>query len=369
MPSAYPRVAMTVEQLWQPVPGGSGTYIRELSRALRAGAEAEIVGVAARGHGGDHHDLGIPVIAAALPRRWLYEAWNTARRPRLSRACGAVDLIHATTWAIPPRSRPLVVTIHDLAFLRTPEHFTRRGNSYFRRALDVARNDADLVIVPSSATADDCLEHGFASERLRIVPHGVRPETVTPGEIADFRTRTGLHGPYVLWCGTFEPRKNVAALIEAFASVAARDASLSLVLAGPVGWGGTSRDVARLLTGDLAGRVITPGRLTATDLRAAYAGAQAFCFPSLWEGFGMPVLEAMSHGTPVVTSEGTSMAEFARGAALLVDPRDPDALADAILSATGERHAELATASTARAREYTWDRTARLTADAYRSVI
>jgi glycosyltransferase involved in cell wall biosynthesis len=367
MPASIPRVAMTVEQLWQRVPGGSGTYVRELVRALGDDDTAEVVGVAARGHGADPIDeLGIIVHASRLPRIALYQGWNSWRAPSIPRSCGDVDVIHATTWAIPPRSRPLLVTVHDLAFLRAPEHFTARGNRYFRRALDVARTDADLVIVPSQATADDCHQNGFSPDRVLVVPHGVRARAVAASEVADLRARLHLHGPYLLWCGTLEPRKNLSTLLDAFADVAEHDPDLSLVLVGPKGWGRTSTKVSARLDGSLAERVAVLGALSYDDLQVAYAGARAFCFPSLWEGFGMPVLEAMAHGTPVITSAGTSMAEFTQGAGLLVDPRDPDALTGAILAATGPRHDELAASASVRARDYTWAHVAQQTVDAYR---
>lgn len=360
-----PRVALTVEQLWQPAPGGSGTYIRELVGALRG--RTPLVGVAARGHRTvPEEDLGIPLVTSALPRPALYEAWNRLRRPHLPGAAGRADVVHATTWAVPPARGGLVVTVHDLAFLRAPEHFTPRGNAYFRQALTVTRRSADVVVVPSQATADDCLREGFDPARLRVVPHGVRVPVVAPEHAAEIRARLGLDRPYVLWCGTFEPRKNLPALLDAFARVPA-GTDLQLLLAGPAGWGGADAEVQRRLAGPLAGRVRLLGRLTLDELHVAYAAARAFAFPSTWEGFGMPVLEAMAHGTPVVTTAGTSMAEFADGAGLLVDPDDAGALADALLAATGDEHDRLAGLARDRAAASTWDRAAELTLDAYRA--
>lgn len=360
-----PRVALTVEQLWQPAPGGSGTYIRELVRAMRG--RTPLVGVAARGHRTvPEQELGIPLVTSALPRPALYEAWNRLRRPHLPGAAGRADVVHATTWAVPPARGGLVVTVHDLAFLRAPEHFTSRGNAYFRQALTVTRRAADVVVVPSRATADDCLREGFDAERLHVVPHGVRVPSVAPAAAAEIRARLGLDRPYVLWCGTFEPRKNLPALLDAFARVPA-GTDLQLLLAGPAGWGGADADVRRRLAGPLADRVRLLGRLTLDELHVAYAAARAFAFPSSWEGFGMPVLEAMAHGTPVVTSAGTSMAEFTAGAGLLVDPGDAGALADAVLAAAGDEHDRLAALARARAAESTWDRAADLTLAAYRA--
>ena len=360
-----PRVALTVEQLWQPAPGGSGTYIREIVAALAG--RTPLVGVAARGHRhAPEEDLGIPVVTSALPRPVLYEAWNVARRPGLPGGAADADVVHATTWAVPPARRGLVVTVHDLAFLRAPEHFTRRGNRYFRRALSVTRREADVVITPSQASADDCVREGVDADRIRVVPHGVRVPDVPAEEAGAIRARLGLDRPYVLWCGTFEPRKNLPTLLDAFARLPA-DEDLDLLLAGPPGWGGAGTEVARHLAGPLGARVRLLGRLTTAELHVAYAAARAFCFPSLWEGFGMPVLEAMAHGTPVVTSTGTSMAEFAGGAGLLVDARDPRELAGAILAAAGDEHDRLAGLARERAATFSWDRAADLTLDAYRA--
>jgi len=164
----------------------------------------------------------------------------------------------------------------------------------------------------------------------------------------------------VLWCGTLEPRKNLPVLLQAFAIARRRDPTLGLVLVGPSGWGDVTVPAVegvRLL-----------GFLPPGALHAAYAGARAFCYPSLREGFGLPVLEAMAHGVPVVTSSGSAMAEFADGAGLLVDPHDVDGLADALSIAVGSQHDELATAARARASLYTWENAAALTVAAYREV-
>ncbi|GIG25988.1 glycosyltransferase family 4 protein [Cellulomonas denverensis] len=359
-----PRVALTVEQLWQPAPGGSGTYIRELVAELRG--LTPLVGVAARGHRTvPEQDLGIPVLTSALPRPALYESWNRLRRPHVP---GRPDLVHATTWAVPPSRGPLVVTVHDLAFLRTPEHFTPRGNRYFRRAMDLTRREADLVIVPSRTTAEDCVAEGFDPGRIRVIPHGVRVPEIAPERAAAIRDRLGLDRPYVFWCGTVEPRKNLPVLLAAFERVAA-DSDLDLVLAGPAGWGESGAELDRWLAGPLRDRVHRPGRLELDELHVAYAAARVFAFPSLWEGFGMPVLEAMAHGTPVVTSAGTSMAEFTEGAGLLVDPRDPEALAAALLRAAGPEHDRWSALATERAAGSSWAVTAEQHLAAYRELL
>lgn len=356
-----PRIALTVEQLWQPVPGGSGTYIVELATAL-ADAGADVVGLAAAHRGGPPADLRLPVPVrhAPLPRRLLYDAWNRLPVPRAEHLVPGADVVHATTWAVPPTRRPLVVTVHDVAFLRDPGHFTPRGVRFFTRALARTRDQADVVVVPSEATAVDCVAAGIDRDRLAVVPHGVRVAAPAPDDVAAFRATHGLARPYVLWTGTREPRKNLVGLLAAFELVADDEPELDLVLVGPAGWGDDA-DVPAAVRA----RVHHLGRLAWPDLQLAYAGARAFCFPSLWEGFGMPVLEAMGHGVPVVTSAGTSMAEVADGAALLVDPRDPDALAAAIGRAVGPDHDALGAAGRAVAERATWATAAVRTLAAY----
>jgi glycosyltransferase involved in cell wall biosynthesis len=358
------RVAITLEQCWHRVPGGTASSALETVRALQRRGDVEVLGVAAR------HDTLPPepwtppvrMYQLPLPRVALYESWHALRWPRVQRATGPVDVLHATTFAIPPKSAPLVVTVHDLAFLHEPAHFTKHGRRFFARGLQLAKSQADAVLVPSQSTLTDCVDAGFDAARLRLVPHGVSVPAVNAQDVAAFVATHNLPERYVLWCGTLEPRKNVATLLRAFADLRRREPSLGLVLAGPAGWG----DVP--VAADLTAGVQLLGFLPSDQLHAAYAGARAFCYPSLREGFGLPVLEAMAHGVPVVTSAGTAMAEFVGAAGILVDPLDADAIADALVAAIGLRHDELAAAARTQASHYSWDKAAELTVDAYRAV-
>jgi glycosyltransferase involved in cell wall biosynthesis len=365
-----PRAALVVEQLWQPVPGGSGTYVRELANGLLSSGLASPVGIRARGPVGDRRGLDprLPLRTSRLPRRALYESWRRLRSPRAP-GWRDVDLIHATTWAVPPAPRPLVVTVHDLAFLREPEHFTPHGAAYFRDALTVTRAEAALVIVPSEATARDCEAAGIGRERIRVIAHGVTAQPSSPDAVADLRRRHGLERPYVLWVGTVEPRKNLPALLRAFGHLLRAGTDLDLVLVGPPGWGEAGDEVRRAVADLGPDRVRHLGRLGQADLQAAYAGARTFCFPSAWEGFGLPVLEAQAHGAPVVTSQGTSMEEICGPSALAVDPDDTLALAAALTAAAGERHDELSVAGRANSARFTWDAAVAATVDAYREVV
>ncbi len=357
-----PTVALTVEQLWQPVPGGSGTYIRELVAALDG--SVDLVGISARHRGGPPGDpLGVPVAASLLPRPLLYDAWTRLRLPRPPVGARRADVVHATTWAIPGGHAPLVVTVHDLAFLRFPGFFTARGNAFFRRAWDIVRREARVVMVPSRTTGDDAVAAGLDESRLTVAPHGVCAAAVALDEVDAFRRRRGLSRPYVLWVGTLEPRKNLATLLAAFAGVARASDDLDLVVAGPDGWGDSGLDAG--LAAVPPERVHLLGRLSGEELHVAYSGARAFAFPSTWEGFGMPALEAMAHGVPVVSASGTAMDEFATGAALLVGPKDVPGWTEALLHAAGAGHDELAAAALARARDYTWTASAQRHLTAY----
>lgn len=371
-PPGYPWpmrcvVAMVTEQLWQKVPGGSGVYITELVGALRPIREIALVGLAARHRKGSDPEsvLSIPVISAPLPRRALYDAWNTIRLPRAEQLFPSATVVHSPTLALAPTRRPSVVTVHDLAFLRSPEHFTARGVRYFTRSLRRVIAEADAIIVPSETTAVDCREAGIDGQRLHVIPHGVTASAPTGPHLRSFRARRGLDRPYLLWTGTVEPRKNLPKLLEAFQQVAAVEPEVDLVLVGPSGWGDTEAQLANSID---PRRLHVLGRLSEADLACAYAGARAFCFPSIWEGFGLPVLEAMAHGVPVVTSAGTSTEEVAGQAAILIDPADADAIAEGMLTAIGPRHDELSTAGRARAQIFTWAAAAKAHAEVYRTL-
>jgi glycosyltransferase involved in cell wall biosynthesis len=266
--------------------------------------------------------------------------------------------------AVPPRTAPLVVTVHDLAFLRWPEMFTRRGVAFFRRAIDLAAEHADLVVCPSQVVVDDCVAHGFAADRMRLVPWGVDVAVPTDARVAAVRQRFGLDRRYVLWLGTVQPRKNVEALLRAYALV---DTDAVLVLAGPAGW---NTDLAPLVD-RLGRRARSIGFVNEGDKAALYAGAELFCLPSRDEGFGLPLLEAMVQGTPVVTSAAGAMAEVVGDdpdAGLLVDPDDPRALAAAIQQVLDDddRRKALAAGARRRAATFSWAATADRLAAVYR---
>jgi len=367
------RIALTLEQCWHEVPGGTATSALESIRALQAHTDLELVGVSAR-HGAAPEPAfrpTVPVRALPLPRPALYESWHRLRWPTVQRATGPVDAIHVTGMAMPPKSAPLVVTVHDLAFLHDSSHFTKHGVRFFHRAIELARRDADVVVCPSRSTLEDCLAHGFEADRLRLVPWGIVAEPAAPDAVERLRRTYGLARPYVFWNGTIEPRKNLGVLLDAFARVVAEGSvDVDLVLAGPSGW----NDELAALEARQGDRVHRTGFVSPGDLAALHAGAELFCFPSVREGFGLPVLEAMAQGTAIVTSRDTATAEVMGedgDAGVLIDPTDPAALADVLseLLTDPAQLARMGAAAAVRAGGFTWERTALGLAAAYEDAI
>jgi glycosyltransferase involved in cell wall biosynthesis len=346
------RVGYTIEQCWHRVPGGTAVAALEVARELAEFDGIELVGVSAwhRRPPEPPWVPPVPVRRQPVPGRLVYDAWSRLGRPRI----GGVDLVHATTPIIPPTTRPLIATVHDLAWRADPAGFTARGRRLFDHGFEQLRARAVMVICSSKATAEACRAEGIEPDRLRVVLLGVRPQPVTPDEVALVRRRYRLERPYVLAVGTIEPRKNLAALAAAHARAAT---GTELVIAGPSGWGQV----------DVPGAARMLGFVPAADLHALYAGAEAFAYPSLREGFGLPVLEAMSQGTAVVTSRGTATEEVAGGAAVLIEPTDADDLVRGLIEVL-DRRAELGPAGRLRAAELTWRRSAEATAAIYREI-
>jgi glycosyltransferase involved in cell wall biosynthesis len=329
-----------------------------IAEAMSNEPDVTLVGVAGRHAHVPSEPWSPPIPIAHLPvgGPLLYDLWLRREWPKVERATGPVDVAHATTLIPCPTDAPLVVTVHDLAFLHNPSQFTRRGNRIFRRSLDCIRRRADLVLCSSSATMNDCVAAGLVEARLRLVPLGVDATKVDGVEIARVRAVYRLPERYLLFVGTVEPRKNLRGLVEA---VALLDEPLPLIVAGAEGWGDI--DVSHAADTRFIGFV------PASDLGGLYAGAEVFCYPSEREGYGLPILEAMVQGTPVVTSRGTATEETAGGAAVLVDPMTPADIARGIADASVRRES-LAADGIARADRATWRDTARMTADVYREL-
>ena len=350
------RVAAVVEQCWHRVPGGTAVAAARTLDALAARGDVDLVGIAARHRDPPADGLGpsIPIRHSRLPRRALYDSWHRLGSPGVERLVGRVDVVHATGGAVPPAGRArLVATINDLAFLRRPEWFTRRGVRFATRGFELARARAEVVIAPSQTTAADLAGNGVEPERIRVAPLAVAAAAPDAAAIDAVRVRHRLPEVFALWVGTAEPRKNLAGLLRAAARTAT---GVPLVLAGPDGWGLD----AQKLVAEAACDVMRLGFVPQRELPALYAAARVFVYPSLMEGFGLPVLEAMAQGTPVVTSSGTATEEVCGDPASVVDPTDVEALAaaiDAVVDDDAEHHRR-SVAARRRASQFSWEATA-----------
>lgn len=357
------RVAYTVEQCWHEVPGGTAVATLRLARELSSRDDVELVFVAGRHRRPPAAGFvpNGPVRMLPLARPWLYETWLRLGWPRVEAATGRVDVVHATAGVPAASAMPQVVTLHDVAFLRRPDRLTRHGARLLTRAVEVARR-ADLVTCPSATVRNDLIEHGFDPDRVAVIPWGVDPVTVDESMIDDARRRLALPERFVLAVATLEPRKNLARLIEAMAQL---DEPIPLVVAGAPGWGGVSEEL-RARGSSLDVRFLGP--VDSSLLPGVLAASDLLAYPSEEEGFGLPVLEAMAVGTPVVTSLGTATEDVAGDAAVLVDPFDIGSIAAGIAECL-QRRSDLVAAGRERAARFTWSATADAALSAYRQVL
>jgi glycosyltransferase involved in cell wall biosynthesis len=291
-----------------------------------------------------------------LPAR--SQVWRMSRSfPRLLRRLRPA-VTHFQHVVAPGSPSPAVVTIHDLSFERDPTLMRRRDRFFFRTMVPRSVRRADRVIAVSNQTKQDLVEHYDVDEpKIAVIPNGV-DDAFSP----DGPARDGP--PYLLFVGALQPRKDPLVAVEALSLV---DSDLGLVLVGPdKGAASKARHaVARL---GLNGRVEFAGHVEKPALAALYRGARALVFPSRYEGFGLPVLEAMASGTPVVATSAGAIPEVAGDAAVLVDPGDPVALAGGIERALADRE-RLSRAGLERARLYSWTENARRTRAVYRELI
>ena len=372
------KVAFHIDQLWFSAPGGIGTYVRELAPALiEQDPRLELLPFRSRfptgGPSSSWLDELPPVTVVDRPIRMLYPFWNITGRPALPSALAQAEIVHATSpAAIAPASRGqrLVVTVHDLAFMRHPELFPRNWRMLYRAGLRATARRADAVLVPSTFTADELREHSDVdAARVHVTPLASSLPTTQATDIDGVLERLGVPRPYVLSVGTLEPRKNQARLVRAFRRLAAEGRPHALVLNGPDGW--LDDELHRELAAEGPGRVVRTRDLDANDLDALYRGADVFAYPALYEGFGLPVVEALARGVPTVAAEGSSISEVAGDAGVLVDPLDEQAIADSIARVLDDRSLadDLRRRGPERAATFSWQETARATLRVYRHVV
>lgn len=366
---------------------GIGRYTRELLRALAlADPENDYrLFFASRDRPYSLPPLGPNFRLINLPFHdiWLARAWHRARMPLpVEWITGPLDLFHSPDFTLPPvrRGTRTLLTVHDLSFVRDPASAAPGLLRYLNTVVPRSVARADHILADSQATKKDLIDlYHTPDEKITVLYSGVearfRPVTA-PDQLARVRTRYGLgHEPFILGISTLQPRKNFVRLIQAFETVsyqlsAVSAGALRLVIAGGKGWL-FEAIFAEVERRGLQERVLFPGFVADEDLPALYSAARVLAYPSLYEGFGLPMLEAMACGTPVVASTASCLPEVAGDAALLVSPTDVPALADALSRAANDEavRADLIAKGLNRSRQFTWEKSARQLLTIYRRLL
>jgi glycosyltransferase involved in cell wall biosynthesis len=377
--------------------GGIGRYTRELIHALVAEAPGyDFTLFSARPPAAPPVPDSLPIAPnvthrpAPVAEHWLYRLWYRVRVPLPVQVfTGRIDLFHSPDFVLPPVSGhiPTLLTVHDLSFVHYPETFPEKLVNYLNRSVPPSVRRADHILADSLSTMRDLQSlWNVAPERITVLYSGVnerfRPVT-DRAKLAAIRARYGLgDGPFVLTVGTVQPRKNYELLVRAFRPVADRHPH-TLVIAGGKGWmdEGLAAEIERQGLGE---RVRLVGFVADEDLPGLYSAADLFVFPSLYEGFGLPLLEAMACGTPIISSNASSLPEVvqdqdgmmlgtpsASPAAVLLFPHDQSAWSEAMLRLLedDEVRRRLVAAGFARSAGFSWRAAARQLADLYRRVL
>ncbi len=349
------RVSMLVQNLRRPASGGTGTYALGLLQGLdsldpRERPEVELTASRPRGFRGGPDplaELGHPLRISHLPGPLLTRAWDHG----LVRAAPGCDVVHTISLAtVEPGTAVLVAAVHDLLWRRVPEAYPARGRRWHDAALRRALRRAERFIVPAETVADDLREAGAPPDAVVVIPMGsdhLPPPDLESG--AALLSRMGVDGPFLLSVGTLEPRKNLRRLIGAYRRIRSElPEPWPLVVVGPAGWGEPIEPGAG---------VVLTGAISAPQLSALYATTRLLAYVPLVEGFGLPPVEAMAFGAPVVASPLPSTA----GAAFEVDPHDVDSIAHGLLVVATDdgRRERLALAGSRRAGQLAWSSVAR----------
>ena len=372
------RVTLDVTAV-PPSPAGAGRYTLELAAALAAGDDPRLVAVARRADTERWRRLAggrLDVLASSPSSRPLRLAWEQLALPALLRRARP-DVHHGPHYTMPERSPvPVVVTIHDCTFFDHPEWHEPLKARFFRRAIRVAARRAGALVCVSETTARELEAACSVTVPVVVAPHGVdhlrfSPDPGTAGSDDDSLRRLGIDPGqrFILFLGTVEPRKDVPTLVRAFSVLADEEHEVALVVAGRRGWRAGPVDDA-LVASRHRDRIRWTGYVPDDAVPALLRKAAVVAYPSLAEGYGMPALEALACGAPLVTTRGTAMAELAGDAATLVAPGDFESLADALAKVLSDRDGPAAArrreAGFARAAACTWEASAARHVEAYR---
>ena len=345
---------------------GVGQMVRQLASRLPRYPSVDLTGliVSWRGRGRLVHVIppGWKMKPLPLPARLTHEGWRRFDRPRLR----GFDLVHGPNYIVPPADGAArLVTVHDLTAWRFPELVDSHSQHYPRHLARAVAEGAHIHAVSSFVAEEIEAELGVESDRVHVIRNGYEP--IVDGDAE--RGRSLIGGPYVLAIGTIEPRKDYVTLVRAMAAVWPIIPDLKLVIAGADGWGAGELDsvIGELRVADRIKRLGYVSDPVKADL---LAGAELLAYPSVYEGFGLPLLEAMGAGLPVVSTSAGAIPEIAGRAAVLVEPRDPSALAGALLSVLedDELRVQLADAGRRQAVGYSWDSAADDLIETYRKL-
>jgi glycosyltransferase involved in cell wall biosynthesis len=352
---------------------GIGRYTRELiSSLIKYDSASEYVLFSAKQPSWERlssrigPDARVRYKQAPLSERWLYRIWYRLRLPLpVQTFTGEIDLYYSPDFVLPPvRSQiPTILTVHDLSFVHYPETFTPSLRAYLNKVVPRSIQNATHVLADSKATRDDLINlWQIEEDKITVIYPGVDPAFRPPAdsqELANVRKKYNLgDGPYILSVSTIQPRKNYQMLIRAFRGVV-DDLPHKLVIAGGKGWL-YEETLKEAETQGLADKVLFLGFVEDEDLPALYSDATLFVFPSLYEGFGLPILEAMACGVPAIVSDASSLPEVAGEDALVIPPKEQEIWTAAIrdLLSDPSRRSQMVAGGFLRVRQFGWKRSA-----------
>ena len=306
-----------------------------------------------------------------FPPLLLEKTWNQLHKVRLESLIGSVDVIHTSDWLEPPSHAPKVTTVHDLIVYKYPDSFTKRGGHDIvknqKRRFELVKKESTLIMADSIDTKNDLVKIlKIPASKIEVVYLAAKDNFTVqlPAKINQVKKKYKLNRDYFLSVGSREPRKNLKGTLAAFANLASKNQRIDLVIAGKYGWGEDLK-----IETDLKSRIHLLGFVPDEDLPALYSGAVGFVYPSFYEGFGLPVLEAYQARCPVITSNRGSLKEVAGSGAILVDPEKIDSIIkgmEKVIRFSASQRKALIEKGLKQAEKFSWDKTARQALSVYR---